>query len=70
MKWLQSLSAIVIDPERCPDTLKEFLEYEYDRDKSGEIIDGYPDMCNHHIDAVRYALEAVSGRRVAKVLKR
>lgn len=70
MKWLQSLNAIVIDPERCPDTLKEFLEYEYDRDKNGEIIDGYPDMCNHHIDAVRYAMESVSGRRTAKVLKR
>lgn len=70
MKWLQSLAAIVIDPDRCPDTLKEFLEYEYERDKAGEIIDGYPDLCNHHIDAVRYAMESVSGRRVAKVLKR
>lgn len=70
MKWLQSLTAIVIDPQRCPDTLKEFLEYEYERDKSGEIIDGYPDWGNHHIDAVRYAMEAVSGRRVARVLSR
>lgn len=67
MKWLQSLESIVIDPDRCPDTLKEFLEYEYERDKAGAVIDGYPDMCNHHIDAVRYALEAVSTRRVAKV---
>lgn len=70
MKWLQSLDAIVIDPVRCPDTLKEFLEYEYERDKDGVIIDGYPDLCNHHIDAVRYALEAVSTRRVAKAQSR
>lgn len=70
MKWLQSLDAIVIDPTRCPDTLKEFLEYEYDRDKDGVIIDGYPDMLNHHIDAVRYAMESVSTRRVAKVKSR
>lgn len=70
MKWLQSLSAIVIDPDRCPDTLREFLEYEYERDRSGEIIDGYPDMGNHHIDAVRYAMESVSTRRVARASAR
>lgn len=70
MKWLQSLDAIIIDPDKCPDTLKEFLEYEYDRNKEGEIIDGYPDMGNHHIDAVRYAMESVSTRRVATVGRR
>ncbi len=70
MKWLQSLDAIVIDPQRCPDTLREFLEYEYERDKSGEVTEGYPDMGNHHIDAVRYALESVSTRRVAKATSR
>lgn len=60
MKWLQSLDAIIIDPERCPDTAREFTEYEYERDKkSGEILQGYPDVNNHHIDAVRYALNQV-----------
>ncbi len=60
MKWLQSLSRIVIDPGRCPDTAKEFLEYEYDRDKrSGEVLEGYPDINNHHIDAVRYATNLI-----------
>jgi len=48
MKWLQSLSAIVIDPVRCPDTAKEFASYSY---RNGQ----YPDENNHHIDAVRYA---------------
>lgn len=70
MKWLQSRRAIVIDPVRCPDTLREFLEYEYERDKDGEVMDGYPDVSNHHIDAVRYAMESVSGRRVARVRSR
>lgn len=58
-KWLQSLNAIVIDPKRCPDTAKEFLEYEYEADKDGTPLPGYPDYNNHHIDAVRYSLESV-----------
>ncbi len=63
MKWLQSLAAIVIDPARCPHTVREFGEYEYERDKDGEIISGYPDAANHAIDAVRYAMETVWRKR-------
>lgn len=64
IKWLQSLPQIVIDPARCPWTAKEFSEYEYERDKrTNEVLDGYPDAANHHIDAVRYALEPVWRRR-------
>lgn len=64
MKWLQSLAAIVIDPERCPDTVAEFSEYEYERDKkTGEVLQGYPDLNNHHIDAVRYATNRIWKRR-------
>lgn len=64
VKWLQSLAAIVIDPARCPETAKEFSEYEYERDpKTGEVLEGYPDAANHSIDAVRYALEPVWKRR-------
>lgn len=62
-KWLQSLAAIMIDPQRCPDTAKEFAEYEYERDKQGEILEGYPDVDNHHIDAVRYATEQIWRRK-------
>ena len=48
LKWLQSLAAIVVDPEICPDTAREFAACRY--------IDGaIPDRDNHHIDAVRYA---------------
>ena len=63
MKWLQSLNHIYIDPNRCPGTLKEFVEYEYERDKDDEVISGYPDANNHSIDAVRYALERVWKRK-------
>lgn len=63
MKWLQGLTEIVIDPERCPDTLTEFTEYEYERTKDGEIMSGYPDKNNHHIDAIRYATEEIWRRR-------
>lgn len=63
MKWLQSLNHIYIDPVRCPGTLKEFVEYEYERDKDDEIISGYPDANNHSIDSVRYATERVWKRK-------
>ena len=59
MKWLQQLNKIVIDPKRCPDTAKEFTCYEYERTKDGDIISGYPDRDNHHIDAVRYGTEPI-----------
>lgn len=63
MKWLQSLNHIYIDPKRCPETYKEFCEYEYERDKNDEVISGYPDAKNHSIDSVRYATERYWKRR-------
>lgn len=64
MKWLQSLDAIIIDPVRCPETYREFSEYEYEVDpKTGEAMEGYPDVDNHAIDSVRYAMERVYRRR-------
>jgi PBSX family phage terminase large subunit len=63
MKWLQSLTEIIIDNSRCPYTANEFLNYEYERDKEGNIISGYPDKDNHAIDSVRYAMNPVWKRR-------
>lgn len=63
MKWLQSLREIVIDNTRCPEAATEFLEYEYERDKDGEVISGCPDKNNHAIDAVRYAMNPIWKRR-------
>ena len=63
IKWLQSLKKIVIDPIRCPETAKEFQNYEYERTDDGDIISGYPDKDNHSIDSVRYAMERVWRRK-------
>ena len=63
MKWLSSLNKIVIDRQRCPNTAQEFEEYEFEKDRDGNVITGYPDKNNHHIDAVRYALERIWSRR-------
>ena len=57
MKWLQKLEEIIIDPKRCPNTAKEFVSYEYERDKEGNFISKYPDKNNHSIDATRYSRE-------------
>ena len=62
LKWLASLTEIVIDPVRCTGAAKEFTEYEYEKDKEGNPITAYPDANNHRIDAVRYALERVMRR--------
>ena len=61
MKFLQSRK-IVIDRKRTPNAYKEFVGYEYERNKDGDIISGYPDENNHLIDAVRYAMERISRR--------
>lgn len=61
MKFLQRRT-IVIDRKRTPHAYDEFVGYEYERNKDGDIISGYPDANNHLIDATRYALEPVSRR--------
>ena len=61
MKWLQK-RRLVIDRRRTPNVYKEFVHYEYERNREGDIISGYPDRDNHLIDAARYALERVYRR--------
>lgn len=57
IRWLQGLSAIVIDKKRCPNAYKEFMTYEYETTRDGQYISAYPDKNNHAIDAVRYGCE-------------
>jgi PBSX family phage terminase large subunit len=65
IKFLQDLEEIVIDIERCPNTAREFTEYELERDGNGNFKAGYPDKNNHCIDATRYSLEDdMKNRRV------
>jgi len=63
IKWLQSLNHIYIDKYECPETYKEFTQYEYEQDKDGNFISDYPDENNHSIDATRYALEKYYSRK-------
>ena len=69
IKWLQDLEEIIIDPERCPETAREFGSYELDRDREGNFKAGFPDHDNHHIDAVRYACEGDMRRPSIAALK-
>ena len=56
VKWLQHRK-IVIDPERTPESAREFRNYSYKIDKgTGAITSELPDRDNHSIDAVAYAL--------------
>ena len=59
LKWLQAQREIIVDPVRCPATAREFMEYEYEKDREGNPVDVYPDKNNHGIDAVRYALNRI-----------
>jgi phage terminase large subunit len=63
IKWLQGLSHIYIDKRHCPETYKEFVEYEYEQDRDGNFIPAYPDENNHSIDAVRYAMEKYANKK-------
>ena len=59
IRWLQNLQKIVVDKNRCPNTYREFVSYEYDKNKNGQFISSYPDKNNHSIDSIRYATESL-----------
>lgn len=61
IKWLQRRK-IVIDRKRTPNAYNEFVNYEYDTDRDGNFISGYPDSNNHLLDCTRYAVEPISRR--------
>lgn len=56
IKRLQELEKIIIDPARCPNSAREFCQYEYEKDRNGNFYSAFPDKNNHAIDATRYAL--------------
>lgn len=56
IKMLQDMEEIIIDPERCPETAKEFYGYELESDGNDGFIPKFPDKNNHSIDATRYSL--------------
>ena len=62
-RFLQGLNTIVIDPETCPNTAREFTSAEYEVDRNGNVVPKVRDKDNHTIDAVRYRMELEGGGR-------
>lgn len=61
----EEIEEIIIDPERCPNAKREFLGYEIEKDKDGNLKGEYPDKDNHCIDAARYGLEDdINGNKI------
>lgn len=56
VKFLQDLEEIIVDNDSCPNTAREFLNYELEKDHNGNFKAKFPDKNNHHLDAIRYAL--------------
>ncbi len=69
IRWLQNRGHIYIDKARCPNTYKEFVCYEYDRNRDGQFVNAYPDKNNHAIDAVRYGMQPAMPRGHMRVLR-
>lgn len=61
-KWLQKRT-LVIDPKRTPNAYEEIRKYEYERDKEGNFISGYPDGNDHIISALRYQYEPLFNKK-------
>lgn len=70
IKWLQDRTHIYIDKRRCPNTYREFVTYEYERNRQGQFISAYPDKDNHALDATRYAMDDVMRRSAVPALRR
>lgn len=69
IKWLQDRAHIYIDKRRCPNTFREFISYEYERNREGQFISAYPDKNNHAIDAVRYGMGPAMPRAGIHILR-
>ena len=58
IRWLSAeIDKIVVDPNRCPNAVKELKSYAYEKDAGGKYKREYPDKDNHIIDALRYATQ-------------
>jgi PBSX family phage terminase large subunit len=58
-EWLQRCNKIVIDPERCPNTEKEFVKAEHEQLPDGSFSDAYPTLEEDTIMANIYALNRI-----------
>ena len=58
-EWLQRCNKIVIDPERCPNTEREFVKAEHEQLPDGSFSDAYPTLEEDTIMANIYALNRI-----------
>ena len=64
IEFLRSFDKVIIHP-RCKNTIFEFGNYKFKVDsRSGQVTRQIVDKYNHHIDAIRYALEDCKGQKV------
>lgn len=62
IEFIRSFKKVYIHP-RCTETLNEFREYSYKKDRlTDEVLPIIVDKHNHYIDALRYALEKIMKR--------
>lgn len=62
-RFLQGLKAIVVDPNRAPNTLDELINYQFPQDKDGSYITVFPDKNDHAISGIRYGLSLIIRER-------
>lgn len=64
IEFIKSFKKVYIHP-RCNQTLFEFREYAYKKDRlTDEVLPIVVDANNHYIDALRYALEPIMKRKL------
>ncbi|MCD8025035.1 MAG: PBSX family phage terminase large subunit [Candidatus Gastranaerophilales bacterium] len=68
IKYIQSFSKIYIHPD-CKNAQKEFFNYCFKKNLNGEIIPVPQENDNHLVDALRYALEDLTGGDTISVIK-
>ncbi|QYC51393.1 putative terminase large subunit [Acinetobacter phage BUCT628] len=62
IEFIKSFKKVYIH-SRCKETLKEFRDYSYKKDRlTDEVLPIIIDKDNHYVDALRYALEKVMKR--------
>lgn len=69
VEHMRAYDMIIIHP-RCVNTIYEFKNYKYKVDKnSGQITNKIIDKYNHHIDAIRYALNPMIKHQIVDYSK-
>lgn len=66
---IRNFAKVVIHPE-CAETAREFRVYSYKVDRiTGDVLPVIVDRDNHHIDALRYALEPIRKIRTKRLIR-